>query len=88
MKLSDVKGLKKEEINALSQNWITTAEDFISISSNVTLSRNLITLLGVTTSRYEEIVKLIESSIPQSKREEIKKFKNPQFKSGAKKPRK
>lgn len=88
MELTKVRGLKKEEIDLLSKNWITTAEEFISIYVNKTLAQNLKNLLLVDDSRFSEIVALLNESIPESKIKEIKKFKNFQFKTGAKKPKK
>lgn len=88
MDLKNIVGLKQEEIDMLSKNWITTAEEFASISFNKVLSRNLQKLLNVRTSRYTEICQMIIKSLPELKVKEIKEFKNIQNKTGSKKPKK
>jgi predicted AlkP superfamily pyrophosphatase or phosphodiesterase len=88
MDLKKVVGLKREEIALLSESWITTSEEFISICLNKKLSENLQILLQVDKSRYNEICELIIQSISKSKIEEIRKFENTKHKAGAKKPKK
>lgn len=88
MDLKDIVGLKEQEIVLLSENWITTSEQFISVCLNEKLSDNLQMLLKVDNSRYNEICEFIIQSISESKIEEVKKFKNTQHKTGAKKPKK
>ena len=86
MDLNKVNGIKHEEIELLSKNWITTSEEFASVCLNESLSKNLQELLKVNDNRYREIVKLILKSIADIKIKEIKEFKNIQNKTGAKKP--
>jgi len=86
MDLNNIVGIKREEIELLSKNWITTSEEFASICLIKSLSKNLQKLLKVNDSRYKEIVKLILNSLPDIKINEIKQFKNIQNKTGAKKP--
>jgi hypothetical protein len=86
MELANIIGLKKEEIELLAKNWITTVEEFISISTNSDLTNNLQNLLQVDDSRYKEIIDLLLQSSSISKINEIKKFKNNQFKKGARRP--
>ena len=87
MNLTQIKGLKQEEINQLSKNWITTSEEFASICLNEELSKNLQELLKVDLNRYTEIVSLILQSLSKDQISKIKQFKNFQNKTGAKRPR-
>jgi hypothetical protein len=88
MDLTHVKGLKKEEINQLSKNWITTSEEFASICLNEELSKNLQELLKVDVNRYTQIVSLILNSLSKEQIRKIKQFKNYQNKTGAKRLKK
>lgn len=87
MNLTQIKGLKQEEVNQLSKNWITTSEEFASICLNEELSKNLQELLKVDLNRYTEIVSLILQSLSKDQISKIKQFKNFQNKTGAKRPR-
>lgn len=86
MDLKNVIGIKNEEIELLSKNWITTSEEFASIFLNKSLSKNLQELLKVNDIRFQVIVKLILNSLSETKLNEIKQFSNFQNKTGAKKP--
>jgi len=86
MDLKNIAGIKGEEIELLSKNWITTSEEFASLCLNISLSKNLQDLLKVNDSRYKVIVKLILKTLSDIKINEIKQFKNIQNKTGAKKP--
>ncbi len=88
MDLKNVIGIKSEEIELLSKNWITTSEEFASICLNKSLSKNLQGLLKVNDNRFQVIVKLILNSISDDKINEIRHFKNFQNKTGAKRPKK
>jgi hypothetical protein len=86
MDLKNVSGIKSEEIELLSKNWITTSEEFTSICLNKNLSKNLQRLLKVNDNRFQVMVKLILNSLSDDKINEIKQFKNFQNKTGAKRP--
>lgn len=86
MDLNRVIGIKSQEIELLSKNWITTSEEFASICLNKSLSKNLQELLKVNDNRFQMIVKLILNSLSDIKIKEIRQFKNIQNKTGAKKP--
>ena len=86
MNLTQITGLKQEEVNQLSKNWITTSEEFASIYLNEDLSKNLQELLKVDLNRYTEIVSLILQTLSKGQISKIKQFKNFQNKTGAKRP--
>ena len=86
MDLRNIVGLKEDEIEKLSKNWITTAEEFASIYFNQTLSDNLQKLLNTSTLRYNEISEVIIKSLTETKINEIKRIKNTENKTGAKRP--
>jgi len=86
MDLNKITGIKRDEIELLSKNWITTSEEFASICLNNSLSKNLQELLKVNDNRFKEIVKLILNSLSDIQISELKQFKNIQNKTGAKKP--
>lgn len=86
MNLTQITGLKQEEVNQLSKNWITTSEEFASIYLNEELSKNLQELLKVDLNRYTEIVSLILQTLSKGQISKIKQFKNFQNKTGAKRP--
>jgi len=86
MDLNKITGIKHDEIELLSKNWITTSEEFASICLNKSQRINLQKLLKVNDSRYKEIEILILNSLSEIKINEIKQFKNIQNKTGAKKP--
>jgi len=86
MDLNKITGIKHDEIELLSKNWITTSEEFASICLNNSLSKNLQELLKVNDNRFKEIVKLILNSLSDIQISELKQFKNIQNKTGAKKP--
>lgn len=86
MDLNNIIGIKSQEIELLSKNWITTSEEFASICLNENLSKNLQELLKVNNRRYKEIEELILNSLSDIKIKEITQFKNTQNKTGAKRP--
>lgn len=57
MDLNKKSGIKRDEIELLSKNWITTSEGFASICLNNSLSKNLQELLKVNDNRFKEVVK-------------------------------
>ena len=87
MKLSEIKGLSKTEIDNLQKNWIISVEELYSIISNKSLVQNFKQLLNVDDKRLNEIINIINENLSDCKKKEISNFKNNQFKTGAKKPK-